>query len=192
MLLAIFDYILSKLIFVYIKSTGKISLGKKVLFKRMPLIRIVKSGKIEIGDGTTINSLNRGYHINMFGKCKLYADKPNAEVIIGKNTRIHGTCVHAFNSIKIGNNCLIAANTHIIDGNGHHLSFDAPENRINTFDDGNPIVIEDNVWIAAGCYILGGTTIGNGSIITAGSVVKGVIPAKCIYGGNPAKLVKQY
>ena len=86
----------------------------------------------------------------------------------------------------------IAANTHIIDGNGHHLSFDAPENRINTFDDGNPIVIEDNVWIAAGCYILGGTTIGNGSIITAGSVVKGVIPAKCIYGGNPAKLVKQY
>ncbi len=57
---------------------------------------------------------------------------------------------------------MIAANTNIIDGNGHQLYMENPENRINTKDNGNPIIIEDNVWIAANCIILGGTKIGQG------------------------------
>jgi acetyltransferase-like isoleucine patch superfamily enzyme len=151
-----------------------------------------KTGVIKIGNGSTINSVNHGYHINMFQRCKLYADRPNATITIGERTRIHGTCIHAYSTIQIGSNCLIAANTQIIDGNGHQLSFDAPHNRINTTDNGQPIVIHDNVWIAASCIILGGTTIGQGSVITANSVVKGDVPAMCLYGGNPARLIKQY
>lgn len=178
--------------YYYCKYFKKLNLGTNVLFNYIPNIIKHKDAFIEIGDGTTINSNNFGYHISMFQKCKLYADRPGAKIIIGEKSRIHGTCIHAYNSIKIGNNCLIAANTQIIDGNGHQLSFPDVHNRINTTDYGNPIVIEDNVWIGTNSIILGGTTIGYGTVISAGSVVKGTIPPMSIYGGNPAKLIKSY
>lgn len=188
----LFNQLFYKCVTYWVYAFEDLQLGKKVVFNLMPLILKHKDAKISIGNGSTINSSNFGYHINMFSKCKLFADRPNAVIEIGKNTRIHGTCIHAFNSIQIGNNCLIAANTNIIDGNGHELSMENPENRINTKDHGSPIIIEDNVWIAANCIILGGTNIGEGAIITAGSVVKGKVPANSIFGGNPAILIKQY
>lgn len=176
----------------YCTHLQSLTISGKVIFQGIPDVIKHATAQIRIGNGCTINSVNHGYHINMFQKCKLYADRPNAVIIIGECTRIHSTCIHAYNKIEIGNNCLVAANTQIIDGNGHQLSFDAPHNRINTTDYGQPIIISDNVWIAASCIILGGTTIGQGSVITANSVVKGDVPAMCIYGGNPAKVIKQY
>ncbi|EHH9990959.1 acyltransferase, partial [Escherichia coli] len=111
-------------------------------------------------------------------------------ISIGKNTRIHGACLHAYNKISIGDRCLIAANVQIIDCNGHESSFENVENRINTSSDGVPVIIEDDVWIGTGSIILPGVTIGRGSIIAAGSVVVKSIPPMCIAGGNPAKVIK--
>lgn len=130
--------------------------------------------------------------LNMHSRCKLYADREKAIIDIGDNCRIHGTCIHAVKKIKIGNNCLIAANTQIIDSNGHQTCMINPIDRLNLKDEGKEIIIEDNVWIAANCIILGGSHIKEGSIITAGSVVKGVVEEKSIYGGNPAILIKTY
>ena len=48
------------------------------------------------------------------------------------------------------------------------------------------------MWIGANCFILGGTTIGEGAIITAGSIVKGTVPPRCIFGGNTGEVLKQY
>lgn len=177
---------------VILKFEKNLTFGNKVLFKKRPILNINKTAKIIIGSGCTINSDNHDYHINMFAKCKFYADRPNAIIKIGDNCRIHGTCIHAFNSVSIGDNCLIAANTTIIDANGHSLSMDNPKDRLFLSDAGRPIMIGDNVWIGANCVILGGVTIGAGSVISAGSVVKGNVPAKSIYGGNPAILLKQY
>ena len=188
----LFNQVVYKCVTYWVYTFESLQLGKNVVFKLMPQILKHNDAKISIGNGSTINSSNYGYHINMFSKCKLFADRPNAVIEIGENTRIHGTCIHAFNKIQIGNNCLIAANTNIIDGNGHELCMENPEDRINTKDHGNPIAIADNVWIAANCIILGGTKIGEGAIITAGSIVIGNVPAKSIFGGNPAILIKQY
>lgn len=55
-----------------------------------------------------------------------------------------------------------------------------------------PIVIGKNVWITTRCIVLGGVTIGDNSIIGAGSVVTGDIPANCFAAGNPAKVVKYF
>lgn len=52
------------------------------------------------------------------------------------------------------------------------------------------VVIEDDVWIGHGSIILSGTTIGRGSIIAAGSLVTGDVEPYSIYGGNPAKKIK--
>ena len=54
-----------------------------------------------------------------------------------------------------------------------------------------PIKIESESWIAAGCKILKGSHIGYGAVIGAGSVVKGEIPSNAIAVGAPAK-VKKY
>lgn len=166
--------------------------GDSVVFKNYPHIIVHSKAKIIIGKNTIINSSNYRYHINMHSKCKLYADRENAIIEIGENCRIHGTCSHAYKHIKIGNNCLIAANTQIIDGNGHQLCMGEPDKRLVLSDEGREIFIADNVWIGANSVILGGTYIGEGAVIAAGSVVKGNIPPKSIYGGNPAVLIKQY
>ena len=53
------------------------------------------------------------------------------------------------------------------------------------------VVIGDFVWIGAQVILLPGTTIGEGAIIQAGSVVHGAIPPYAIAGGNPAKVFAQ-
>ena len=53
------------------------------------------------------------------------------------------------------------------------------------------IVIGKNVWITMNCIILGGVTIGDNSIIGAGSVVTKNIPPNVFAAGNPAKVIKQ-
>lgn len=55
-----------------------------------------------------------------------------------------------------------------------------------------PIKIGKNVWITTRCIVLGGVTIGDNSIIGAGSVVTKDIPPDCLAAGNPAKVVKYF
>ena len=55
---------------------------------------------------------------------------------------------------------------------------------------GGDIFIEDGCWIGAKVTILGGVTIGRGSIIGAGSLVNKDVPANTIYAGIPAKLIR--
>lgn len=167
-------------------------LGRRVIFRGIPNIDCRKGCSLIIGDNVTLNSINSGYHLSMYSPVKLLIDRKEATIIIGDNTRIHGSCIHAFNSITIGNNCLIAANCQIMDGGGHDLSFSNVSNRINTVGACKPVEIQDNVWIGANCIIMPGVTIGGGSVIAAGSVVTKSIPSMCIAGGNPAKVIKTF
>lgn len=167
-----------------------LSISGKIIIQGKPIIEIGDGARILIGNNVTINSINHGYHINMHSPVKLYADKKGAVIEIGDNTRIHGTCIHAYKSVTIGRNCLIAANCQIIDCNGHELSFEDVENRVNTGSDGKPVIIEDCVWIGANSIVLPGVRIGRGSIISAGSVVVKDIPPMVLAGGNPAQIIK--
>ena len=54
-----------------------------------------------------------------------------------------------------------------------------------------PVTIGDRVWITWGVVILKGVTIGDGSTITPNSVIVKDVPPNCVYGGNPAKLIKE-
>ncbi|MGN6491488.1 MAG: acyltransferase [Agriterribacter sp.] len=168
------------------------AVGKKSRFTGNPIIKMAAGTKLIIGNNVTINSNKRGYHLNMHSPCKILLDYPGGVIVIGDNTRIHGTCLHAYERIEIGKNCLIAANTQIMDSNAHELSFDNVSNRINTHGKAKPVFIEDNVWLGTNVVILPGVRIGAGSVISANSVVSKDIPANCIAVGNPATVVKQY
>jgi acetyltransferase-like isoleucine patch superfamily enzyme len=52
-----------------------------------------------------------------------------------------------------------------------------------------PIIINDDVFVGYGAIVLGGTTIGEGSIVGAGSVLRQSVPAGSVVMGNPAKVV---
>jgi len=169
-----------------IKTKGKFKL------KGLPTINIWYGASLELGANVVLNSRNRGYHINMYAPVKIFLDKKGAQVLIGDNTRIHGTCIHAMGRIEIGNNCLIAANCNIFDSNGHDLSMENPNGRIHSKDEPKDIRIGNNVWIGANTMVLPGVTIGDGSVIAANSVVTKNIPPKTLAGGNPAVVIRAY
>lgn len=169
-----------------------VDLCKGVVFKGLASVLKVGSAKIVVGKGTSFNSDNFGYHLTLATKCKLFADKPNASIVIGEKCRIVGACIHAFTEIKIGDRVLIAPNTQIIDANGHNICMDNPENRGNTIDHGRPITIEDDVWIGVNSVILGGVTIGKGSVISANTVVNRDVPPYSLVGENPMRVLKSY
>ena len=78
----------------------------------------------------------------------------------------------------------IGANNVIYDTDFHSVNF---EDRIHCPDENvkiAPVVIEDGVWIAGHCVILKGSRIGKRSVIAAGSVVTGTIPADELWGGG--------
>ena len=143
-----------------------------------PIINI-KLGTILISNNVTLHSRNRGYHAQMYSPVKLYVDTPNANIEIGSNSRLNGCCIHAKRKIKIGKNCLIAANVNIIDSNGHILN---SKDRANTRcrDVPKEIIIGDNVWIGLNTIVLKGVKIGDNSIISANCVVSKDIPPNSI------------
>ncbi|WP_122034748.1 sugar O-acetyltransferase [Aliivibrio sp. EL58] len=88
--------------------------------------------------------------------------------------------------VTIGEYVQIGPNV-VISTAGH--PFDLAE-RVLPIATGNPIVIGDNVWIGANSVILDGVTIGNRSIIGAGSIVTKDIPSDCVAVGNPCRVIK--
>ena len=66
-----------------------------------------------------------------------------------------------------------------------------PAERIQNIVVSKPIYIGDRVWVAADVKILQGVTIGDDSIIGAGSVVTHDIPAGVIAAGNPCRVLRK-
>ena len=65
------------------------------------------------------------------------------------------------------------------------------ERAIGVLVTSKPITLEEGVWIGANCTVCGGVTIGQGSIIGAGSVVTKDIPPGVIAVGNPCKVMRK-
>lgn len=89
--------------------------------------------------------------------------------------------------IYIGDNCMIAPNV-VIATSGHPI---LPLLRENNYVYNLPIHIGKNVWIGSGVQILPGVTIGDNSVIGAGSVVTDSIPANVVAVGIPCKILRE-
>lgn len=149
-------------------------------------------GRIELDPTVLLNSRQDGYHVGMPFETTLLADHPGAVIRIGEGCRIHGTYIHAWKSVEIGRNVLIAAGTNIVDSNGHSGSIRHARFRRHFQDSPEGVCIGDHVWIGMNATVLKGTTIGECSVVTAGAVVRGDVPPFAIVEGNPATVVRLF
>lgn len=92
--------------------------------------------------------------------------------------------------VTIGNFTMLAHDVMILGGDHNYKVAGIPTVFAGR-DVTRPTNIGDDVWVGAGSIIMAGVTIGDGAIIAAGSVVTKDVEAYCIYGGTPAKKIKE-
>lgn len=151
-------------------------------------IKIRIRGELSIGEKVTIQS--RG--ITGSNRTLIVVDK-GAYFKIGNHSGMTATTISCKKSITIGDYVKIGAGCLLMDSTYHSADW---KKRMNPATDSinagyAPIIIDDHVFIGARSIICKGVHIGEKSIIATGSVVVKDIPANCVAGGNPCKVIKQ-
>lgn len=119
--------------------------------------------------------------------------RPPFHVDFGRHIRIGARCFANFglmaldvapitigDDVQIGPNVQLLTPTHPIE----------PEPRREKWEAAEPITIGDNVWLGGGVIVLPGVTIGENTVVGAGSVVSRDLPANVVAVGNPARVIR--
>jgi serine acetyltransferase len=185
-----YQYLNVLLNFIYNFSNIKMY---QINYTSFPVIKgklLVKNwGHCFIGKNVHFNSTVLSNLAGLYKPCTIYVLR-GAILHIGENTGFSGVSIYCTNSISIGMYCNIGVNVAIWDTDFHPLDY--LERRV-TIESAKkaPIVIGDDVFVGANSIILKGVTIGNRSIIGAGSIVTRNIPADEVWAGNPAKFIRK-
>ncbi len=128
--------------------------------------------------------------IALYSPCKLRT-MAGAELLIGDNVGLNGTSITCRRRIEIGEGAMVAANVVIMDSDFHQQWPPGDRWTPTATEEIEPVSIGRHVWIGVGSIILKGVTIGDNSIIGAGSVVTGPIPSNVIAAGVPARVLRR-
>jgi acetyltransferase-like isoleucine patch superfamily enzyme len=144
-----------------------------------------------------------GKHCSCYAGCS-FSVSQGGRCTVGDFTLLNGALVMVEERIEIGSHCLVSWNVGIADSDFHPLEpaqrrIDAhalapflkdrpPRPKLKTM----PVIISDNVWIGMNATILKGVTIGENSVVAAGSVVTKSVPPNVVVAGNPAVVVKTF
>jgi acetyltransferase-like isoleucine patch superfamily enzyme len=108
------------------------------------------------------------------------------EIRVGKNVFVNQNCTfYDLGGLDIADDVMIGPNVSLITA-GHPV--ESSQRRAVTI--GRPIAIGRNVWIGTGAIIIGGVTVGENSVVAAGSVVTKDVPPNTLVAGNPARLIR--
>ncbi len=133
-------------------------------------------GRIELADDVW---LSRGCYL---------VTGPGMEIALGPQTYVGHRCLfYGHGGIRVGRDVLMANDVQLICGNHTFTRRDLPIRAQPTQE--RPIVIEDDVWLGASSIVLGGVTIGRGSVVGAGAVVTRSLPPYSVARGVPAQVV---
>lgn len=154
----------------------RIFMGRRVMVGEASFLDAnTARGRIELQDDVW---LSRGSYI-VAGE---------AEVVIGPATYVGHRCLmYGHAGIHIGRDVLLANDVQLICGDHTFARRDVPIRAQPP--QGSPIVVEDDVWLGASAIVLGGVTVGRGSVVGASAVVTNSLPPYSIARGVPARVV---
>ncbi|MDP1817348.1 MAG: DapH/DapD/GlmU-related protein [Leadbetterella sp.] len=109
-----------------------------------------------------------------------YCSAPN--VSLGENVGLADTLILAYAPVRIGNNCSFSYRNIIITSSHDFNDFSKVI--------ASPVTIGNNVWVTTNVIILPGVTIGDNTVIGAGSVVTKDIPPGVFAAGNPCRVIE--
>ncbi len=112
----------------------------------------------------------------------------SSKLSIGDHSGIGVNCVCG-GELTVGNYVMMAPECIIFTRNHEHADLDIPMCQ-QGYQEEQPCVIGDDVWIGRRVMIMPGVTIGKGAIIAAGAVVTKDVPEYAVVGGVPAKVIK--
>jgi acetyltransferase-like isoleucine patch superfamily enzyme len=157
----------------------------------IPILDINMKGSFIIGKKFRFNS---GKYHAMGGRQQqcYFVVARGGQLIIGNNVGVTSVALICHNKISIGNNVKIGINTVIYDTDFHSLDAKMRNSYPERLDGvkSKPVIIHDGAFIGAHSTILKGVTIGENSIVGAGSVVFQDIPDEQVWAGNPARYVR--
>lgn len=127
---------------------------------------------------------------------QLFSNVGDGSRVLSPMTVVHGDKVHIGNNVIVmPNSLMMASGTITIEDNALVAAYvKLISNNHDPYDRAvltcKPVVLKKNCWIGAGAIILPGVTVGENSIVGAGSVVTKDVPANTVVAGNPAKFIK--
>lgn len=127
---------------------------------------------------------------------QLFSHIGDGSRVLSPMTVVHGDKVHIGNNVIVmPNSLMMASGTVTIEDNVLVAAYvKLISNNHDPYDRAvltcKPVVLKKNCWIGAGAVILPGVTVGENSIVGAGSVVTKDVPANTVVAGNPAKFIK--
>jgi acetyltransferase-like isoleucine patch superfamily enzyme len=124
-------------------------------------------GRIELG------------HVGLYPGVKLHC-AGTGQLTIGDGTFLNRSSrVFCGEQIEVGRDCMISWQSTVTDSLEDGLASEGFA----------PVYLGDRVWLGARAVVLGGTRLGHGCIVAAGSVVQGEYPAGSVLAGRPAEVV---
>jgi len=179
------------------KSKGFLFLGSHVSIKHPQYMEIGRGVTIEdhvLIDSLSVNGIQLGDNVKVARlstiECTGVIKNLGVGLSIGNNSAIGAySYLGAQGGIRIGENVIMGPRVNFHSENHNYSDLTIPirlqgESRIG-------ITVEDNCWIGAGCILLDGAYVEQGSIIASGSVVNKRFPAYSVLGGVPARILKQ-
>jgi acetyltransferase-like isoleucine patch superfamily enzyme len=149
----------------------------------LPCFRRLPGSSITIAEGCGFLSSHTSNLIGINRPCIVSTLKEGAEIRIGANCGFSGTVIGCATRIEIGDYVMCGANTLINDTDWHT---DDPRTGPDA-----PVIIGSGVWLGVNVTVMKGVTIGENTLVAAGSVVTKSLPANVVAGGVPAKILKQ-
>lgn len=165
-----------------------VEVGQGVLLFGAPVVRRFAGSTIRIGDHVELRSWSTSNVLGIAHPVILTTLTAGASIELGPGAGLSGVTICAVTRVDIGDGALIGSDVLITDTDHHQLA--GPRLRLSLEGvKSAPISIGKGAFVGARAIILKGTTIGDGAVVGAGSVVSGKVEPGAVVAGNPSRQI---
>lgn len=170
---------------------GGVALGPAVAIYGKPIVSLNDDSHVSIGARCSLISKSERTALGVSHPVILRTLRAGARLRIGNDVGLSGAAICAAVEVSIGDRVLLGSGVMISDTDFHPLQpvgrryAPPPPPRA-----GDCVLIGDDVFIGARSVILKGVTIGEGTVVGAGSLVTSSLPTRVVAAGNPCRVLR--